>query len=449
MLRSRVSLSALIAAYAALLVVISRLRPLWLDEVLQAIGTRDLPTTSLFGYVQTFHGAAPFGYVVQHWSIVALGFSTSSARATSAVFSILSCIVLIAIAYELHIQRTWLAVACWIILPLQLRYAVEGRPYSQALFFCMLATFFALRLLSSPSLSNAAMYGIAVVGGVYSAPYVIFLTAGYVCALAAVRRNTRIAIYSVVATALAAISFVPWWMLARPHWKESLTNDPNVVFRISPKFVLLLLKEISGGGYICSVAFLAVVVIGCTSKRLSRPARTVLLSGIAAGLLLAIIADAVFGYFFAIRHVLFILAPLTLLAAEGFSVLLDTRQYLAGAIVGLAFISGAVAKDISYFSDTSENWQAAVLGLNQAVDRGACVEFLPSRDALPYEFFDPSLRSHRCTGGEALIAIPVSRYTIAERVGSALEQLVKDGYHPQFAITAGGVNTTVFARDRR
>jgi hypothetical protein len=449
MLRSRVSLGALIAAYAALLAALSRLRPLWLDEVLQAIGTRDLPTTQVFGYVQTFPGAAPLGYLVQHWSVVALGFSTSSARATSAVFSLLSCVVLIAIARELHVHRRWLAVVCWIVLPLQLRYAVEGRPYSQALFFCVLATFFAVRLLSSPLLSIAGMYGISVVGGIYSAPYVIFLATGYAGGLAAVRRNARTAIYAVFATALAAMSFVPWWIFARPHWTESLADDQNVVFRVSPKFPLLLLKEISGGGYICSVAFLAVVVIGCTSKRLSRPVRTVLLSGIVAGLLLAITADAVFGYFFAIRQVLFILAPLTVLAAEGFSVLLDTRRYLASAIVGLALIGGAVVKDFTYFSDTSENWQAAVLGINQAVSRGACIEFVPPRDALPYEFFDPSLRDHRCSAGESLIAIPVSRYTTAERIRSAREQLFKNGYHPQFAITAGGVNTTVFKRNQR
>src|SRR4051812_41230623 len=81
----------IVAAYSALLVFISRLRPLWLDEVLQAIGTRDLPTSRVFGYVQNFPGAAPLGYVLQHWSVVALGFSTSSARATSAAFSVLSC----------------------------------------------------------------------------------------------------------------------------------------------------------------------------------------------------------------------------------------------------------------------------------------------------------------------------------------------------------------------
>jgi hypothetical protein len=71
----RVGSAVLICVYAIVLVSLSGARPLWLDEIWQLIGTRDLSGPPLMRYVATFPGAAPLGYLVQHWTINLFGFS--------------------------------------------------------------------------------------------------------------------------------------------------------------------------------------------------------------------------------------------------------------------------------------------------------------------------------------------------------------------------------------
>lgn len=68
-----------------------------------------------------------------------------------------------------------LVVGVFMALPLQFRYALEGRPYSQALFFSLLATLLLFPLLERVTPARTAAYAFAVLAGLYSQPLSLFV----------------------------------------------------------------------------------------------------------------------------------------------------------------------------------------------------------------------------------------------------------------------------------
>jgi uncharacterized membrane protein len=122
---------------------------LWLDEVLQLIGTRPERTLSeVIAYVPENPGSAPLGYLVQHAVLNLFGVSRWATRLPAALFAIASCIGTIVLARRVGARYPWLAGIIICSLPLTLRYATEGRPYSQAVFPSLPCTL--IRSRSSP-----------------------------------------------------------------------------------------------------------------------------------------------------------------------------------------------------------------------------------------------------------------------------------------------------------
>ena len=236
--------------YALALWFLAQQRPFWVDELLQLFGTRDLAGSNLLRYVGTFPGAAPIGYFAQHWAIATLGFSPfSSARLFSIIPCILGCFGLTILLRYLGIRdRYGITILCWMLLPLQLRYGVEARPYALALFFSIVATGLFFRLLENPSRSNGSSYCFAVILALYTAPYTIFLQAGFVLCAICSRRNRSAGTISSAALAVAALSFAPWYWASANYWKHYLAVTADVGFKVTPKFFLLPIQEISGGG---------------------------------------------------------------------------------------------------------------------------------------------------------------------------------------------------------
>jgi hypothetical protein len=132
--RAQFPIFCAIAIYGVLLVFLSGARPFWLDEILQLIITRDYSGQGFLQQVRATPGGGPLGYILQHWTIAVLNYSAFSARFPSELCSVLSCITLIALAGRLGLRNRWILVLLWMLLPLQLRYALEARPYSQGIF---------------------------------------------------------------------------------------------------------------------------------------------------------------------------------------------------------------------------------------------------------------------------------------------------------------------------
>jgi Dolichyl-phosphate-mannose-protein mannosyltransferase len=442
----RVGSAVLICVYAIVLVSLSGARPLWLDEIWQLIGTRDLSGPPLMRYVATFPGAAPLGYLVQHWTINLFGFSLFSARFPSELCSVFCCTGLILICRQLCIQNPWFPLLCWMLLPIQLRYAVEGRPYEQGLLFSVLGTYLFFRLLEQSSFVNGVAYAVVVALGVYSAPYTLFLQGGYVFWVVVFQRDRVKGFLVVTALALSGCAFLPWYLTASNYWKDSIASSADVSFKVTPKFVLLPIREISGGGYVCSISLLVLAAWGCFSPRLSRPAKAALLLGTGSSFLCVLVTDLVFGYFFAVRQIMFILVPLVLLAAAGLSMLIEQKRWVLGGVLVSTLFVGSIVKDVRYFSDHTEDWAAGARLLRSVTNEGACLRFAAKNDAQIYAFFESSIVRSVCTIAlnQSLVAVPIHRYNQQGDVRKVQERLKEHGFSLRNSVQAGGTDLKVY-----
>ncbi len=64
------------------------------------------------------------------------------------------------------------------IAPSQVRYAMEGRPYSEALFFGLLSILALVKLAREKSIGTAILAILAIAAGLYTQTYVIFAIGG-------------------------------------------------------------------------------------------------------------------------------------------------------------------------------------------------------------------------------------------------------------------------------
>ena len=139
---------------------------------------------------------------------------------------------------------------CAVCLPAAIfRYAVEARPYSQGMFFVVLAFYFWLRLERNPSTRDAACFGLAVAAGLYSQAFTLFIALGEA---AWSLRNPKARWAVSIATILACASYVPWFLAQRATQAvtHTMSSFSFTWQQITPHGFI---REISGGGYFCSV----------------------------------------------------------------------------------------------------------------------------------------------------------------------------------------------------
>src|SRR5580704_18099336 len=64
------------AIFLAVAIPVSAIRPLWLDEILQLVETRQPSTIRMIMDVRQTAGAAPLGFLLQHEVLKITGYST-------------------------------------------------------------------------------------------------------------------------------------------------------------------------------------------------------------------------------------------------------------------------------------------------------------------------------------------------------------------------------------
>lgn len=423
---------ALLAAYAGILVSLTWARPLWLDEILELLITREDGFLRRLEFIRETPGAVPLGYEVQHLVVHVLGQSTFSARLSSELFSVASICILLWLARELQVRSRVFVAIIWGLLPILLRYAVEGRGYSQALALSAASTLMLFRVLREPRAAIALVYTGLVFAGIATQPYSLFLQVGLVAPLVFERRKPqlrRALILCVISFACAVLAFAPWVVWSGHNWSQYASRIRQD-FHLTARLPLLLIREISGGSYFCSLSLLAFAVAGCISRRMNSLVRRQLLTGVGSCVVLALAGDLAFHYFFATRQVLFTLIPLSLLAGEGWAEAATgwRGQYLRPAVAAV-FLLSTVLKDFGYFRDRSENWMDAAQRLEVGT-RAACVLYPPNDLPQVYEYFEPDLKGRKCGPGRvrATVYVPVTRYTALDDARAASEELAGKGY---------------------
>ena len=446
----------IVAAYCGVLILVLDHRPLWLDEILQLIGTRRMSFGELIRWVQIQPGAVPLGYMIQKGTLDLFGFSTFTARLPAATFGFLGLVAFTFLAIRLKVNARLTALILLAGLPIYTRYAVEARPYSQALFFSILSALMFIRLREAPTPRNVAMYALSAAGGLYSNPFTVFWAVGQcVCASYWARRDQikRVSWYSFLGIAIAGGTFAPWFLYSAFHWRQSIVGS-GFSFNFGQVSPLLIMKEISGAGYVGSLALLVAAVVALASRAVERDTKLFLLSGILPTVGGVIAADWLFGYFFSIRQVIFAIPPLVILSAEGLCQMNRQRWPQVARVVLLVSLAVSFSwNNVRVFTKQTENWGSAAHRLADAAST-ACIAVAPLPAPLPplgwlelYAFFEPCLAKYACSAeytGAGRIVLAITPYTRTASATTAVARLEKSGYRMIERITIGGSTLCFF-----
>lgn len=416
---SRAGLFLFLAVYGACLAVLMPVQSLWLDEILDLIGVRLPSLAGLLAYIPLNPGASPLGYIPQFAAVHLLGFTAYSARLPSAVWSLAACAGVFLLARRMNLQRPLVAVAIFALFPLQLRYALEVRPYELALALGIWATVAFLRVVDRPeSLPRAALYVLAMAAALYTFPFTLFVAIAHL-AWACVTRRWRALVTASIAVAVAGLAFTPWYLSHAAQWRESVVAA-QLKDSIGLRAIPMILREIPGAGYIGTALLLIGVIVGLakTRDRLLWALYAIL------PILCVVAADASFGYLLAVRQMIVVLAPLALLFVAGLEVL-DRRAAVA---LGAALTVTLLAADINSFRRPRENWAAAAAVLSAE----PCVVYAPGNSRPLYAFFVPELTARDCAPATAArVALAISPYAVMNPVADVRRQLTAAGFRKQ------------------
>ena len=420
-----------LAFYAACLFLLLPKLSLWLDEILDLREVRDDNFSTLIAHIPRYGGGVPLGYLAQAATVHLLGCSRFSGRLPSALFSLVACASIFILGRRLKLRYPLLSVLIFCSMPLQLRYALESRPYSQALAFTIGGTVAFTYLSETPTTGKAVLYGAITLASLYTQPYTAFVFLAHILWLCCfeVRRNQRRVFLSAgVPVTLAALGFLPWHLWAVHLWSRSAAAQQR--YEIGWKTILIILRELVGGGYLGTAIVVAFIFAGFAVGLSNSRERGFWTLYLILPLVLPVLADAGFGYFFAIRQTIFVLAPLALLTALGLERIAQLHPKAAFSAYLLLF-AVFLAANIRFFSKPREDWQAASCLLRKLASHGDCLLFMPAGSVDLYRFFKPHLSSGNCLNTAPsfrAIAVAMSPYESKEESANLIKKLAEAGW---------------------
>jgi hypothetical protein len=394
-----------IAAYLFLLLLLAPLRPLWLDELIELSDTYRLSLADTIGRVAHNPGGVPLVYLAENLIVNHLGHAFYTAHLFSILCAVVGLASFIWLDGLLEVPSGWLTAALiYAVLPVSLRYAVEARQYGPALALSILAT---TLLFRPPSWPNAALYGLVLAGGMYAQPYVAFVAIAH---LLWSWRQVSFK-FALAGVALAAALFLPWYLYARGYWVHAV-SEAGYQSTLNWKTPLMILRELSGGGYLLTLALVALAICGYWYTSMAQSAKRLLLLWSIVPIPLVLAANALFHYFFAIRQLLFIVPPLCILAADGLAALQKGWRPCVAAGLLLA----ACVYDVRWFTNAKEDWSLSATAAQNLVRPGSCALVIPDHAADLYRLYQPDLPVCSGPSSGAPSIVLVSPYaTAAER----------------------------------
>ena len=262
LLRSRRVLYLFLGLYAVTLLLLIPGKPLWVDEIIDLGGVRNADLNGVLAFVPGNAGGVPLGYLVDFWMIRLFGYSVFVVRLPSVLFTVLTCVGVYILAKQTRLRMPLLAVILYAISPLNLRYALEARPYAQAACWSVFSTVVFLSLIRQPTFAKAAGYGALVAAGIFTQPYSIFVPVAHLIWLLftrSVQEKSRTILLAGTAVALASLAFLPWFFKAHAAWQGAVSS--GVRFVVTGKDLLVIPHELMGTGFIgAALTGIAIVV---------------------------------------------------------------------------------------------------------------------------------------------------------------------------------------------
>lgn len=313
LLRSRRVLYLFLGLYAAILILLIPAKPLWVDEIIDLNGVRNADLHDVLAFVPGNAGGVPLGYLVDFWMIRLFGYSEFIVRLPSVMFTVLTCLAVYILAWQASLRAPLLAAILYAVSPLTLRYALEARPYAQAACWSAFATVVFLSLVRKPILGKAARYAALVALGLFTQPYSIFVSVAHLIWTVLVKRNMLASWLAGAAVAVASLAFLPWYLKAHAIWQGAVSS--GVRFFVTGKDLLVIPHELMGTGYLGSAVTAITILIGLAWSTWHREEKSFWVLYIAIPLVLVPAADAYFGYFLAVRQMIFALVPISIVIA--------------------------------------------------------------------------------------------------------------------------------------
>lgn len=408
---------AFLTAYGiAILAFLPRLS-LWLDEILTLVASGKPDTAQLIEHLRTTAGGTPLAFLVPHWSMQLLGDGAFAGRLPSALASIAACIGIYVLARRYGFRWPLAVLVLFALCPLQFRYAMEARPY--ALAFCL--TVWATVAITRPLTRwTAVAYAALVISSGLTLAYALFVPLAHFIALRAERRKLLL----IAASGLATLSaLVPWYLYFREDWVRELAHE-----RVAPwdwRTPLVFLREITGAGYI-GTALAAIGVV----QGMRRTGASLLWWWLLVPIVLIPPANIAFHYFFAVRQMIYVLAPLALLFVFGIE-----HWGRRGCLLLAALLAAFVFEDVKWVTKPREDWAAAAE--RAATVQASCIAFVPLDAEIFYGYMRPELVSRQCPlgppadRGPVVLAISPAQYDPDNAYTAVREALIAQGYAQQ------------------
>ena len=338
----------------ALACLLSRL-PLWTDELLTLYAARSPNPAAVLSQIRGLVGTAPLAELLQWGSFKLFGVSAAAGRLPSAIASLLACAGVFSLARQASLTRPILTVAVFAVFPLQLRYALEARGYALALCFTVWASVALLHASKDPAhaLRAFGLYALAMAAAVYSHPYAIFVAGAHwvwaVRGYSTGKAGSKM-LWRLTAAILAAlVCFLPWYSYTSPWWSQLLPKAVQGAYSFDPHSALLVLHELFGMGYPGTILVIAGAAAGAIWNLRRGASREFWLLYAALPIVAALVADACFGYFLAIRQMLYVLPAFAVLFAAGVEAC-GNRKPALGMILAAVFFAGAVYANQRFFA---------------------------------------------------------------------------------------------------
>ena len=408
LLRSRRVLYLFLGLYAATLILLIPGKPLWVDEIIDLGGVRNADFHGVLAFVPGNAGGVPLGYLVDFWMVRLFGYSVFVVRLPSVLFTVATCAGVYILARQTPLHMPVLAVILYAVSPLNVRYALEARPYAQAACWSVFSTVVFLSLIRQPTFGKAAAYAALVAAGLFTQPYSIFVPVAHLIWLlftGSVQEKSRAIVFAGTAVALASLAFLPWYVKAHSAWQGAVSSGAR--FYVTGKDLLVIPHELMGTGFIGAAFTGIAIVVALGWSSWYKDEKMFWAHYLAIPLLLVPAADAYFGYFLAARQMIFVLVPI--------SILLVACIEMRWSWVIIALLPAMVYEDVRWVQRPGEGWQAAAsqLAVNQSKD-ASCTMFVPSGARTMYVFFEPQLRecdeNTLTTSGTVALALSPDQY---------------------------------------
>lgn len=449
--RERIAIAAMLGAYSFVLVLLLGHKPLWLDEIWQQFGTKNVSFGAMVNYARNGAGGALLPHFFQWALLKALPYSVALSRLPALIFSVAACGCVWPLARKIGIEYPLWAVVLFMLVPIQFRYGLEGRPYSAGLFFACWALVVLLQLDDRPSLPRSIALMWICAGALYSQPFAIFFIVPTAVALVIGSEDwKKQGAYLFLPLAGSALLYLPWYLLANGRWSNGQSRSA-IPLVFDARLPLRILKEYSGGGYVVGICLIVLLVIAM--RRARTPAsesefgrhRKALFAGVVSGVLLVPVAEAGLHYFYAARHLLFGIPAIVVLAAGAF----DGQRFFKPRIplvVGCVVLIGSAVAIVQHETKPHENWKAASKYLMSLADEGYCIAPVASHDLEYFVFFEPGLLKAQCVGGSRRkLALAASPYTPIGMKTARVRNTIAAGFRETGEQMAGGFWTATFS----